>query len=422
MRSLPRSTADASEDVISAILDTVRKLMGMDVAYISETCNDTLKFIRVSGQDKMQIVKPNTMVRFADTPCGQIMNGTLPPMMTDLNDYPSTKTLRFIQTAHIRAMISVPIRRRDGSIHGMFCCFSHAAQPALTARDLQTVTLFADLAAKSLADEIDLVSARSFAVNQIKQVIKRSAIDIHLQPIATLNSQRPVGVEALSRFTLTSCADPMIWFDLATEADMLVRLELAAIRKALTYLNELPPRLYLTLNASPETIAAPEFLDVMMGLPRRRVVIELTEHKMIGDVDRILKVIAPMRSREIGIAIDDLGAGYAGLSTVVELNPNVLKLDRSLVSDIHNDPVKQSLTRAMVYFSKQIGAFLIAEGIEKEEEKRVLLHLGVRFGQGYHLGRPIPAEEQITRLHLLHQARSGANVSESPEPARWAIH
>jgi len=154
------------------------------------------------------------------------------------------------------------------------------------------------------------------------------------------------------------------------------------------------------LNAGPDTLADTRLHKLLEDVPADRVVIELTEHHVIDDLPLLTRSLDVLRERRIGIAIDDLGAGYAGLNTVLGLNANVLKFDRELVSNIHNDPAKQALTKAMIHFARETNAFLIAEGVEKAEENTILRQLGARLGQGYFYARPAPAAEQIRRLNM----------------------
>ena len=97
-----------------------------------------------------------------------------------------------------------------------------------------------------------------------------------------------------------------------------------------------------------------------------------------------------LRNRGVKLAIDDVGSGYSGLSQILRFRPDYLKLDMSLVSGLEADAAKRSLALAMQHFAREIGAKLIAEGIEREEEAYALRMLGITLGQGFHLGRPGP--------------------------------
>ena len=99
------------------------------------------------------------------------------------------------------------------------------------------------------------------------------------------------------------------------------------------------------------------------------------------------------------IAVDDAGSGYSSLAHILKLAPDFIKLDRELVSGIDLDPVRRALAASLVTFAADTGAEIVAEGVETEDELEVLRRLGVRYAQGYHLGRPAPLHALANRDH-----------------------
>jgi EAL domain len=120
------------------------------------------------------------------------------------------------------------------------------------------------------------------------------------------------------------------------------------------------------------------------------LVIEVTEHELATDDIALAADLAALRARGARVAVDDAGAGYAGLQQLMRVAPDLIKLDRSLVQDIHADTAKQALVESFVRFGRRTGAQVVAEGIETEEELRVLADLDVTYGQGYFLAKPGP--------------------------------
>jgi EAL domain-containing protein (putative c-di-GMP-specific phosphodiesterase class I) len=118
------------------------------------------------------------------------------------------------------------------------------------------------------------------------------------------------------------------------------------------------------------------------------VVIEITEHELAPQDGALEAGLAELRSRGARIAIDDAGAGYAGLQQVMRVQPDIIKLDRSLVSAVDQDSARAALIEFFVVFAKRIGADVCCEGIETAGELAALSMLGVKLGQGYLLGRP----------------------------------
>jgi EAL domain-containing protein (putative c-di-GMP-specific phosphodiesterase class I) len=153
----------------------------------------------------------------------------------------------------------------------------------------------------------------------------------------------------------------------------------------------LPKGTFVTLNVSPAlAICLTPLLEVVSAVDRP-VVLEITEHAEIADYSRLLDALDKVRGHAM-LAVDDAGAGYAGLHHILELRPQYVKLDISLVRNIDSDPARQAMVTGMTRFSESVGCALIAEGIETENELTTLKLLKVEYGQGYFLARPAPIE------------------------------
>ena len=208
------------------------------------------------------------------------------------------------------------------------------------------------------------------------------------QPLVALATGQVSGYEALTRFKAPPKRFPDEWFNLAARVGMGGALEAAAIKAALSVPGR-PAGTYLSLNLSPSTLTAPEVQGV---LPEdlTGIVIEVTEHELATDDAALAQDLEALRKRGARVAVDDAGAGYAGLQQLMRVAPDLIKLDRSLVQNIHEDPAKQALVDSFVRFGRRTGAQVVAEGIEIEEELRVLADLDVNYGQGYFLAKPGP--------------------------------
>jgi EAL domain-containing protein (putative c-di-GMP-specific phosphodiesterase class I) len=169
-----------------------------------------------------------------------------------------------------------------------------------------------------------------------------------------------------------------------------VELELAAIRKAIATLERLPEGTHLAVNASPQTLVSPLLDATLSAAPGHRLIVELTEHARVEDYALVKPAVERLRLRGIRLAIDDAGAGFSSLQHILHLRPDLIKLDRSLTQAIDTDPVRYALAAALVTFAASLDAEICAEGIEKASELVALQRLGVAYGQGYFLGRPLP--------------------------------
>ena len=223
----------------------------------------------------------------------------------------------------------------------------------------------------------------------IRDAIVNRAFETHFQPIVDLRSGEPVGVEALSRFGQLPVRAPDKWFAEAASVGLGVDLELVALKNALEQLHLLPSGVYLSLNASVETMMTDEFQDAIAEVASERIMLELTEHTKVGDYVDLAQKIEHLRSRGVRVAVDDAGSGYSGLSHILDLKPDVIKLDINLTRGIDKDPARRALGRALLSFGLDAyNATLVAEGIETKGEFETLRSLGCPNGQGFLLGRP----------------------------------
>ena len=208
------------------------------------------------------------------------------------------------------------------------------------------------------------------------------------QPIVDIATHEVTAVEALARFDSHPQQTPDAWFAMAANVGLAAPLEVAAITNALPALDALPDQVCVSVNVSPATLVEEAFLDAMAHPSARRVIVELTEHDQIADYPAVLSSIETLRRSGTRIAVDDAGAGYAGLRQILRLHPDIIKLDTELTRHIDTDPVRRALTAALVSFARSTDATIIAEGIETAAELQTVRDLGVAWGQGYFLGRP----------------------------------
>jgi EAL domain-containing protein (putative c-di-GMP-specific phosphodiesterase class I) len=246
----------------------------------------------------------------------------------------------------------------------------------------------------------------SAARDRIEQALTGAGLTIVLQPIFSLSSGTVVEVEALARFAAAPARGPDRWFAEAASVGLGRPLELCAIKRALSLVPELPETLRMAVNAGPETFCSPDLIDLLETSMPSRVVVELTEHVGIEDYPALRRACKGLRTLGAEVAIDDTGTGFASLSLVLEVAPEIIKLDRELTADIDSDPVRRALASALVTFGSEIGAKVIAEGIETAGELEALTALGIGYGQGFYLGRPGTIEDLAQLLRTRGRGRA----------------
>jgi EAL domain-containing protein (putative c-di-GMP-specific phosphodiesterase class I)/FixJ family two-component response regulator len=213
------------------------------------------------------------------------------------------------------------------------------------------------------------------------------------QPVVNLRTGHLAGYEALAAFGSEPNTGAEDIFREAHQVGLGVELELHTARLAVSGFQAELARsatTYLAVNASPGLLYRPALLEVLAKLPAGRVIVEITEQRQFESYDQLKETVCLVHERGMRVAVDDMGSGFAGLQRLVDVRPEVVKLDRALISEIDTDPPRRALVMAMRQFADDMGITIVAEGIEREEQLVVLRDIGVDCGQGYLLGRPAP--------------------------------
>jgi EAL domain-containing protein (putative c-di-GMP-specific phosphodiesterase class I) len=238
-------------------------------------------------------------------------------------------------------------------------------------------------------------------LERLQDVLLRERVVTAYQPILRMKEGTILGFEALSRGPRGSgleTAEKL--FRAAENHGYQVELDQLCRRRALLSSGRVPSNAKIFINTLPATMRDPQFrgkplidfLDRAQVAPHR-IVIEITEKLVIENYALFRDMMSDFTDLGMSFAVDDVGSGYSGLESIAKLKPSFLKIDISLVQDVHVSVVNRAMVKAIITLGHGIGAHVIAEGIQTEEEAQVLRALGVDFGQGYHLARPDAGQE-----------------------------
>jgi diguanylate cyclase (GGDEF)-like protein len=242
------------------------------------------------------------------------------------------------------------------------------------------------------------------SVSAVAEVIARGQLRPVYQPIVALPDGRVIGVEGLIRpLPPAPFATPAQLFAAAEAGGHVTRLDLACVEAIVAgAATALPADQFLTVNLAPSTLEASEFSSgaVLAILARHefapdRLIIELTEHQPLHDLERARSRMAAFRRAGVRFAADDIGAGNAGLRLLSEIEFDVLKVDLSLVHRSETDGPSHAVLGSVVDLASRTGALVVAEGIERSAQMAPLLRAGITAGQGFFLGRPGPLVQAI---------------------------
>ncbi|KQT60963.1 diguanylate cyclase [Methylobacterium sp. Leaf456] len=322
--------------------------------------------------------------------------------------------------AELAAAIRRPVPHRERSLEAS-CSVGIAVFPddARTGGELQRfadIALYRSKAERGRATRFDAAMGRAIEARHalgadLARAIREGGITPWFQPIVDGTDCRPVGAEALARWTHPTLGflAPNTFLGLAEERGLMPDLFAAMMRRAC------PPakawiaagRLdYLSVNLSPSQFKAGSVADEVFGLldeldfPARALTVEITEEVLLNDLDRARAQLERLAARGVRIALDDFGVGYANIGYLRQLPIQTLKLDRLLTQDVAADHKARCILSAMVQIARALDLRLVAEGVEDSSQALWLIHLGCRQLQGYLFGRPMPADVFAGHLGL----------------------
>ncbi|HWS33782.1 MAG TPA: EAL domain-containing protein, partial [Actinoplanes sp.] len=375
--------------VVERMLNLVRAHLGVEVAWASTLTPDQQTIWSATGEVEAMGIPLREALDGRGSFCARVLAGTIPAVIPDARVHPVTRDLAVTRQLHLGSYAGVPWRGPDGVIAGMVCAVSRQPDPSLGEPALRYMALVADVISDHMSSPLAQQRHAVATVRRsVQSVLDAQSVRMVFQPIVRIKDKETLGYEALARFDPDDFTGPDTAFAAASRCGLGVSLELLALRQALWRLPDLPPDGWLAVNLSAEALVDPQVRDILLLHAEHRLVIEVTEHTQVDDYGLLTGSLARLREAGVRLSVDDAGAGYASFHHILKLRPDLIKLDLSLVRDIDTDPVKAALARSLSGFATQIGAALVAEGIETAAELDCLTEIGVTYGQGYYLGRP----------------------------------
>ncbi len=246
---------------------------------------------------------------------------------------------------------------------------------------------FAAVVGALIAPELERDEAITDARMRLRSIVTDGAFEPYFQPVLDLETGSTVGYEALTRWK--DGTRPDLRFAEASSLGIDIEIERATLGAQLDAAHALDPTTWLSVNVSSSLVTS-GVLGEVLAAADRPIILELTEHEPIDDYAALSAAVRALP--DVRLAVDDAGAGYSSMRHVLDLRPELVKLDITWVRGLDVDPARQALVSGMTGFAGELGCALVAEGIETEGELAALRRLGIGLGQGYLLGRPAPAD------------------------------
>ncbi|GAA4592213.1 hypothetical protein GCM10023107_22640 [Actinoplanes octamycinicus] len=273
----------------------------------------------------------------------------------------------------------------------------------------------------------ELLRRRGTLTGELRHAIDRGQLRLVFQPVVALPSMRPVGCEALLRWTHPELGPvrPDEFIPVAEESGLINRIGAWVLENACRQLADWLAAghdIWMSVNLSPKELHnadyAAQVADILteLGVPPQRLVLEVTEHAVATDMEELVRRLAELRETGVRIALDDFGAGYSSLTQLRTLPVDILKIDHALVAEPESRTgTAAPLVDVVVRLGHRLGLEVLAEGIGTPAQREVVEEAGCRLGQGSLFGWGVPAEHLESRLLSLRP--SGPRPLPAPRPA-----
>ena len=276
------------------------------------------------------------------------------------------------------------------------------------------------------------IDQRAVIEASLDEAIRSGQIEPHFQPLIDLSDGSIVGFEVLARWRHPALGQipPVVFIPIAAESGRLEEMTLALLDRACRAAASWSGEFRLAFNVSPKSLNNDRFLDDFIRtleatpFPARRVEVEITEDAFVHDAFTLSKPIGKLKSQNMSLAIDDFGTGYSSLRHLLILPFDKIKIDQSFIRDMKDNPESRKIVEAIVGLGRSMGLATVAEGVETEEQRVVLRHIGCKIGQGYLFAKPMPAEQAASFMrawarppNAARTRRTCANCKSPSDPA-----
>ncbi|CAN5401752.1 hypothetical protein BH11ACT7_BH11ACT7_36210 [soil metagenome] len=376
-------------DLVRTLLGVLRRRLGLDTAWLSSFHDGTYLVEVLDGNADAVGVFAGQQLSLSESYCVRVIDGRLPAVISDTSTNQMTAVLPVTRELGLGAYVGVPVLGSDSATTGMVCVVSAEAKPDLADDDLLIVRQVAELIGTLIESPVRGTDPTANQRKAIRRVVKERDFEVVFQAVHDAATGKVVGVEALARFPCEPFR-PDKFFKQAALLGLSNELETAIVRRVFSLIPHLPPDVFVAVNISPAAALCAPWPELLAAVDSSRIVLEITEHDAVSDYGALDDVLEACRAQGIRVAVDDVGAGFASFSHVLELGPEFLKIDQSITRHIDVDDARRRLAQAIAELAAQIGATVIAEGVETQGELDTVLAAGITWVQGYHLSRPKP--------------------------------
>jgi PAS domain S-box-containing protein len=398
------------------LLDGLRQDTGVDLVYLGRFADGEQQLRIVVGGDPGLRLFEGDRSALEATFCWRIPQSIIPGVIRDTALEPGVANLPGRVEDGIGGYVSTPVFAAGGEAYGTICCITSGPLEGDGNEILRRVEMVANVIQPNLAAlEAELASQEDVS-SKLREFIAGRGLTTVFQPVVDMATGETMAYESLTRLRSDPTHGPDWWLQVAHGLGVGVDLELAMLHRAADSAVGAGFGVPVSLNASPSILESGTLFPILDAHRTVRFGVEVTEHAVVNDYDRLRSAVARIKERGNLLVIDDAGAGFASFRHVLELKPDVIKLDISLTRDIDKDPTRRSLAAALGDFAIKQQTWVVVEGVETMGEAQTLRELGYRYAQGYLFARPAPASELPAQITVA-IATPGSAAPVAPELA-----
>lgn len=384
-------------------MSTVRIALAPGDVVFHEGDLPTTAYLIEEGRVEVSVQREGQQVRLA-----MLSPGDLLGEMAVIDDAPRTATARAAEPCVLlaidRAAIAERLTQADPIIRSLLEGQLRRYRGALAAIHGRE----AEPTPPAVVSAAERLSIGKFRLeSQLREALYSRSLDLRLQPLYELRSRRIAGFEALVRWTHPERGpiSPIEFITLAEETSLINPVGEYVLDAAIAALESLrdcgltqPP--FIAINVSPRQLAESTLIERIVertsaaGVAADRIKVEITESQMV-DYPTVRRLIERCHQHGIKVAMDDFGTGYSNLAHLHELEFDTVKVDQAFPRQMQQSPRAMALLRSIVSMIHAIGADVVVEGIETREQLAALRDMGVRYAQGYLIGKPLLLDEAV---------------------------
>ncbi|PPC95053.1 MAG: hypothetical protein CTY33_01895 [Methylotenera sp.] len=381
-------TEEQARPILISLLRTLANIVFFDVAFISrfEGGRRVIEYLNNDNEAIDLVAGYSDLIE--NSLCLRAASGRVSDVIFDTSHLPSNEYVEVIDTFNISSYLCVPIIIDQIGVYGTIGLIGHKPNWDITEEQIKTVESVAQLFAFWKKDQITRREQNSSAHKIVNKVINNSQFELYYQPIFDIQKSRAIGFECLTRFFDAESNNTECMFNNARGVKLTTELELKIMKTALVSLDYFGEYQFLSVNLSHETLLSEKLNELLNNITLNRLVIEINDDINASSYIQICKKLNTFLSKGLRICLEDRSLSLIRQGRQNYIDPDVLKLTFDNFKKNESCELLKWRLNFIHSLSESSAVRLVVQHVEKDEQLNTLIKNGIRFAQGFHLGKP----------------------------------